>query len=167
MKLNNKGITLIEMIAVIIIFSLVMSALYSSLSMILNMSKAVNIDQENISDVTLFLNTLSNSFDNIKFDTSTSCGSNCVLFTKNGYYSVNENLEKNYISSQTGKIYIEKNTIFFTNNDSIINSIEVSEKSTITTSCIISNCSDAVIELKIIRDRFNENSFEVLSFLAH
>lgn len=92
--MNNKGITLVELLGATVILGIVISLVASVLFLINKATQDINAEANVNREGMLVVRTLEESMTNFEAKNYINCGTNCVLLTSNFTYTFDENLDE-------------------------------------------------------------------------
>jgi|GEM_PF-4355729 len=168
MQTNQKGLTLVELLAVIVIFSIVMTLAYQLLFAITKQSDELSDRFEAYSSANLTAQAILNNVYDMKLEKSEPCGSNCYDLINRPKFYIDGSGNRQQSSEVRYRLQISGNTLELRDNSNqVIVTQTVSSSSTITSTCNAASCLEAVITLDLYYDLEDGTTYQSITTIAH
>ncbi len=168
MQTNQKGLTLVEVLAVVIIFGLVMALTFQTLFSLTKQTDKLSSRFSAYADANISAQVILNSVYDMKLEKTASCGSNCFELINRPKKYIDASGDEQTSSEVKYLIRITNGNFELINdNNRVVITKRVASNSTITSTCQQNSCLEAVITLNIYFDLDDGSQYQSITTIAH
>lgn len=168
MQTNQRGITLVELLAVVVVFGLISTLTYQMLFSLTHQTNQLDTRNQAYNAANTSAQTILNNIYDMGLEKSEPCGQNCFsLINRPKYYLDSNGVEQSSAEISYTLRILSGNLQLIDEASNIIISQEVSSNSTITSTCSLTSCLEAVITLDLYFDLSDGSQYQSITTLSH
>jgi len=167
MRINEKGITLVEVLAMFVIFSIISLFAFDAIFSLTKNNEKLTNRYEVYSDANILSQVVLNEIYNMKLEKSSKCGTNCYNLINRGKISINGNGDTEISPEIIYVLEINSDVLKLTDNTGkVLVSQPVDKSSSISSTCS-NTCFEAVITLELYFELDNQELYQSITTIAH
>jgi prepilin-type N-terminal cleavage/methylation domain-containing protein len=168
MQTNQKGITLVELLAVVVVFGLISTLTYQMLFSLTKQTNQLETRNQAYNAANTTAQAILNNVYDMQLEKSEPCGQNCYsLINREKYYLDSNGVEQSSAEVRYTLRILGGNLELIDDGSNVIISQAVSSNSTITSTCSLSSCLEAVITLDLYFDLSDGTQYQSITTLSH